>query len=144
MGRRDGFGRLGGMVQCLTEDNQVNALGLDRRISRSPNRNSRFLSPFFLALAAPKATIFFRIIDRDDTFAASGQQLAQEPFAGPKVSNHQRRNDSQQQMAECLPGAARAVHTVESSGDVIKVHLRLLAASVENPLQINLIAAIFR
>ena len=46
-------------------------------------------------------------------------------------------------MPERLPRPARPVNTVETSRDLIEENLRLLAATGENALEIDLVAAMF-
>src|SRR5271154_6266905 len=47
-------------------------------------------------------------------------------------------------MPKRLPRAARTINTVEASGDLIEINLRLFAAAVDHALQIDLVMRMFR
>src|SRR5665213_3863533 len=46
-------------------------------------------------------------------------------------------------MSECLPRTARSVNTVEASGDLVEINLRVFAAAGDDALQIDLVVRMF-
>ena len=91
------------MVQGLAEDDQVNALRFDRGIFQIAEAKLQVLQAVLLRLGRAECDDPFRVIDGDNFFAASREQFAQEPLTRAEVSDDQRRQNSQQQVAECLP-----------------------------------------
>src|SRR5438034_8135937 len=132
----DCVGRNRSVMQSLTEDDEVNALRFDGRILQIAEAKFQVLQTVFLRLVCAEGDDLFRVIDRDDLFAAAREQFAQQTFAGTKVGHSQRRQDAQQQMTERLPGSARAVHTVETTGNLVEIHLRLFVPAREIRLRL--------
>ena len=139
----DCVGRNRSVMQSLTEDDEVNALRFDGRILQIAEAKFQVLQTVFLRLVCAEGDDLFRVIDRDDLFAAAREQFAQQTLAGTKVGHSQRRQDAQQQMTERLPGSARAVHTVETTGNLVEIHLRLFVPAREDPFEVELIGGVF-
>ena len=131
------------MVQGLAEDDQVHALRFDRGIFQFAQTKLQVLQAVLLRLGRAESDDLFRVIDGDDFFAATREQFAQEPFTRAEIRDDQRRQNSQQQVAECLPRTARPIHAVEAPGDVVEISLRLLVAAGEDAFEIEPIGGVF-
>src|SRR2546427_13045216 len=130
------------MMQGLAEDDQVNALRFDRGIFQIAQTKFQVLQAVLLRLGGAECDDLFRVIDGDDFFAAAREQFAQEPFTRAEISDDQRRQNSQQQVAECLPRTARPINAVKAPGNMVEINLRLLVAPSEDALEIELIGAL--
>src|SRR5436309_284354 len=131
------------MMQGLAEDDQVNALRFDRGIFQIAQTKFQVLQAVLLRLGRAECDDLFRVIDGDDFFAATREQFAQEPLTRAEVSDDQRRQNSQQQVAECLPRTAWPINAVEAPGDVVEISLRLLVAAGEDAFEIEPIGGVF-
>ena len=86
----DGAGWVVRVVQCLAQDHQVNALGLDRRLFQIAQTEFQILNAVFFRFRGSERNNFLRIIDRNDLFGSSRQQLTEQPFAGTEIRHYQR------------------------------------------------------
>src|SRR6185436_15960382 len=138
----DGIRRNRRVVQGLAEDDQVNALRFDRRVFQVAQAKLQVLQSVLPRFGGAERDDLLRVIDRDDLFAATREQFAQEPFTRAQIHDDQRRQNAQQQMTECLPRTAWPITTVEAPGDVVEINLRLLVAAGQNASEIELIGGV--
>ena len=123
---------------------QINTVWLDRGVLEVAQPEFEIFQAVLFGLGRAEGDNFFRVIHRNDPFGPAGQQFAQQTFTGAQIGHHQRRQYSQQQMPEGLPRTARPVNTVETSRDLVKINLRLLAPARHHPLEVDLIVCVFR
>ena len=99
----DGAGRLLRVMQCLAQNHEVNAAGINRRVLQIAQPEFQIFQPVLLRLRRAERDNLFRIVHGDDLLAAPRQQFAQQTFARTKIGHDQRRQDAQQQMPKRLP-----------------------------------------
>src|ERR1017187_10883265 len=135
--------RVGGVVQGLAQDHEVNAVRFNRRILQIALPEFEIFQAVLFRLGRAEGDDFFRVVHGDDFFAAAREQFAQQTFARAQIGDDQRWQNPQQQMSKRLPRPARSINAVEAAGDLIEEDLRLLFAARKDALQIDLVAAVF-
>src|ERR1035438_895270 len=123
-----------GVMQCLAQNHEVNTAGFNRRVLQITPPEFQVLQPVLLRFGRAERNDLFRIVHRNDLFAAAREQFAQQTLARAKVSHGQRRQNAQQQIPERLPRPARAIDAVKAPGDLVEINLRLLPAAAEDAL----------
>ena len=103
--------------------------GIDGRRFEIAQAKFQVLKFIFAGLLGAVFDHLFRVIDRDDFFGATRQQLAEQTFARAKIGDNDRREHAQEQLPERLPRAARTVIAIKSPRHLIEIKLRLLRAA---------------
>lgn len=83
----EGLLGLGGVVKGLAEDDEVDGLGIDRRVLKVADAELEIFEAVLAGLLGAELDHFLRIIDGDDAFAAAGEQFGEETFAGAEVGD---------------------------------------------------------
>jgi hypothetical protein len=141
-GSCQGRGGIVGVMQRLAENHQVNARGFDRRVLQIAEAEFQILQTVLLRLRRAELDDLFRVVHCDDFLAAPREQFAQQAFARAEVGHGDLRQHAQEQVAERLPRAARAIDAIKASGDLVEENFRLLAAAIQDALEIDLVAGL--
>src|SRR5690242_8066315 len=131
------------VMQRLAQYHEVNAVGINRRVLQIALAEIQVLQPVLLRLGGAERDNFFRVVHGNDFFAAARQQFTQQPFARAQVGNDERWQNPQQQMSKRLPRTAWTINAIKTPGDLIEINLRLLLATGEHTLEVDLIVRMF-
>src|SRR5947208_445914 len=140
VGSSDRFLGVNGMMQCLTQNRQIDTVFGNRRILNVAKAVLQILDSMFLCQLRAKLDHLWRIIDGDDFACVFGEQLRKCPLARAKVSDGQWRQQSNQRMRQRFPGAARHVTAAKLARQLVEVFTRLVLTFVQNKLQTGSIA----
>jgi len=124
-GALDSLLGIGGMMEGLAQNDEIDTFGIDGRGFKVAKAEFQVLELVFTGLIGAVFDHALGVIDSNDFFGAAGEEFAEQAFTGAEVSNNERGKDPQKELAKGLPGATGAVAAVETSGDLIKVNLRL-------------------
>ena len=130
-------------MQRLAQNDQIDTLRIDRRILQIAQAKLQILQAVLLRLVRAEPDHLLRVVNGDHLLRAAGQQLTQQPLARTQIRHHQRRQNPEQQMTECLPRSSGAVTAIKSAGDLVKINLRLLVTAREDSFEVDLISAVF-
>ena len=142
-GRTQRLGGVLGVVQCLAEHHDVHGVRLDRRVLEVPETELQILQSILAGLAGAELDHLLGVVDGDHLAAPPRQQFGEQSLTGTEVGYHQGRQHAEQQVSEGLPGATGSVTPIESAGDLIEVHLRLLLPTGEHAFEVHDIAIVF-
>lgn len=133
--RTDGSGGIGGVMQGLTEEGQINRAGADGWVFDVSEAKLEVLEPVGLGQVRPVGDHFGRVIDGYDGFGTLGKELGERSFARAEVGNVEWRHEAEERLAEAFPGSSGNVVTAEFPGEGIEVGLCRAGAFLEHELE---------
>ena len=138
-GDPEGFlqGTLGshGMMQGLTEKDQINRTILNRRFLHFPQPVLQIRKPISPGHLRAILYHLFRGIDRDDMLRPLRQQLGKRALPCPEIGYHPRWHEQQKGLREGLPGAARQITAPKFPSQLIKVDPGRIRALPQHQLE---------
>jgi hypothetical protein len=139
----DGASRIGGVMQGLTEDDQIHRTRRQGRILEIAEAKLEVLQADPPGFRNAERDDSLRVVDGNHSLATSGEEFADQAFAGAEVGHRQRREDPQQEMAQGLPGAAGAINAIEAAGDLIEIDLGLVFPQGQDAPKVDTVGRLF-
>jgi UDP-N-acetylglucosamine 4,6-dehydratase (inverting) len=79
------------------------------------------------------------VVDRDDPFGRSGEELGERAFTGAEVGNDHRRQEPQKRVRQSLPRTAGHIGAAEFSGEAVEILGRLVLPLAQREGHVSLV-----
>ena len=143
VGRADGALRIGGVMERLAEEREVDTRGGDRWFFDFAKPVLEVFEAVFFCQAGAEFDHLLRIIDGDDLLRAPGEKLGQRAFAGPEICDNDPRHEGEKHVGDTVPGAARAISATKLSRELIEVFPSAVVPFLQRHLERGLVASGF-
>lgn len=144
VGGSEGAPGIAGVMQGLTEDDDIDALPVDGRVFEVAEPELQVPESSLARFGGAESDDVLGIVDGDDPAGAQGEQFAEQTFAGSQVGVVQPRQQTEQHLTESLPASSGAVTAVESSGDLVEQQFGLILAQGEHASEVRGVGFMFR